>query len=390
MFLFCLINAVGVRAFARFNTALVWWKLAIITLVIVAFIAAAVHPGNFSDVGGFAPSGASSIFSAVASAGIVFSYLGFRQGIELAGESANPSRNVPLAVIGSIVVTIILYTLLQVAFIGALPAHALDGGWSSLSFANDFGPLAGLASLLGLGWLAVALYADAIVSPADTGLIYTATTSRIAYEMGRNRNAPGALARLNDRGIPWVAVVLTFVIGLVVFLPFPSWQKLVGFITSATVLSFSSGPLVVGALRRQLPGEQRPFRVPGGDAIPLLAFIASNLIVYWAGWSTNYKLFIAIVAGYVLLAAYHRFSADPAPLEWRAGCWIGPWLAGLMVISYLGDYGDGRGVLTLGWGALAVAALSSGVYALAMSVRLAPDRVIRSITRSPHDEPPKA
>ena len=57
---------------------------------------------------------------------------------------------------------------------------------------------------------------------------------------------------------------MTFVVGLVVFLPFPSRQKLVGFITSATVLSFSSGPLVVGALRRQLPDQQRPFRLPVG------------------------------------------------------------------------------------------------------------------------------
>ena len=102
MFLFCLINIVGVRAFARFNTALVWWKLAIIALVIAAFFLTAFHPGHMTDFGGFAPSGVDSIFSAVATAGIVFSYLGFRQGIELAGESSNPKRNIPIAVIGSV------------------------------------------------------------------------------------------------------------------------------------------------------------------------------------------------------------------------------------------------------------------------------------------------
>ena len=383
MFLFCLINVVGVRAFARFNTVLVWWKLAIITLVVIAFFIAATHPGNLSDFGGFAPNGTASIFSAVATAGIVFSYLGFRQGIELAGESANPRRNVPIAVIGSIVLTIILYTLLQIAFIGALPAHTLQDGWSGLSFTDDFGPLAGLASLLGIGWLATLLYADAIVSPADTGLIYTATTSRIAYAMGRNRNAPSGLATLNRHGVPWVAVVITFAVGLIVFLPFPSWQKLVGFITSATVLSFSSGPLVLGAMRRQLPAQQRPFRLPGGDVVPVLAFIASNLIVFWAGWETNYKLLISILIGYALLAGYHRFSADAAPLEWRAGIWVVPWLAGLMLISYLGEFGGGQDVLTLGWGALAVAILSGAIYALAIRVRLAPERVARSIEGTP-------
>jgi amino acid transporter len=309
--------------------------------------------------------------------------------VELAGESANPRRNVPIAVIGSIVITIILYSLLQLAFIGALPADTLGNGWSNLSFTDDFGPLAGLASLLGLGWLAVLLYADAIVSPADTGLIYTATTSRIAYAMGRNRNAPRGLAKLNARGVPWVAVIVTFAVGLVVFLPFPSWQKLVGFITSATVLSFSSGPLVLAAMRRQLPEQERPFKVPGGDAIPLLAFIASNLIVFWAGWDTNYKLGICIVAGYLLLAGYHRFSADSAALEWRAGSWLAPWLIGLMTISLLGDFGNGLGVLTLGWGALAVAILSCAIYVLALRVRLPTDRVVAAIRHTPRDQPEK-
>ena len=80
------------RAFARLNTALVWWKLAIITLVVITFFLAASHPRNFTDFGGFAPNGVDKIFSAVATAGIVFAYLGFRQGVEFAGESGNPSE----------------------------------------------------------------------------------------------------------------------------------------------------------------------------------------------------------------------------------------------------------------------------------------------------------
>ena len=71
--------------------------------------------------------------------------------------------------------------LLQIAFIGALdPATlATSGSWAELSFLNDFGPLAALATALGLGWLATLLYIDAIVSPGDTALIYTTITARI-------------------------------------------------------------------------------------------------------------------------------------------------------------------------------------------------------------------
>jgi hypothetical protein len=94
--------------------------------------------------------------------------------------------------------------------------------------------------------------------------------------------------------------------------------------------------------------------------------------------------------GYVLLAAYHRFGHEPAALEWRAGMWIAPWLVGLMLISLLGDFGDGLDVLGLGWGALAVTALSCAIYVLAMRVRLPQERVIAAITQAPRDEPPKA
>jgi hypothetical protein len=82
------------------------------------------------------------------------------------------------------------------------------------------------------------------------------------------------------------------------------------------VRSPTSGSL----LRRQLPEQERPFRVPGGDVIPFLAFYASNLIVYWAGWETNWKLFVAVLLGYVVLVVFQRLRRDPGPaMEWRAG-----------------------------------------------------------------------
>jgi len=374
--IFCWVNLIGIRAFARANTAIVWWKLAVITLVIVAFLVTVFHGTNFSDVGGFTPYGWHGVFESIATAGIVFSYLGFRQGVELAGETDNPKRNVPLAVIGAVLIAGILYVALQVAFIGAVSPGDLDKGWANLTFANDFGPLAGIAQIIGLSWLASILYVDAVVSPADTGLIYTTVTARISYAMARNRDAPQALERTSQRGAPWISLILAFVVGLIFFLPFPGWQKLVTFITSATVLSFGTGPLVWAALRAQLPDHERPFRLPGGHVIPVLAFFSSNVIVYWAGWNTNWKLFVAILIGVLLLAAYRRFAPGPhRSLEWRAGIWLVPWLGGLALISYLGSYGKGsQDVLGLGSGVLVIAVLSAIIYVLAYRMRLPAER----------------
>lgn len=373
MAVFVVINYVGIKYFARINNVLVSWKLLIIVLVVITFIVTARHGGNFSSHG-FRPEGWKGVLTAISTAGIVFSFLGFRQGIELAGETSNPKRNVPFAVIGSVVLCGIIYVLLQVAFILALPPGDLakSGGWSKLAFTNDFGPLAAIATAIGVGWLATLLYIDAVISPADTGLVYTTVTARISYAMAKNRNAPEKLAMTTDRGAPLPSLILSFVVGLIVFLPFPSWQQLVGFITSATVLSFGSGPLVFAAMRRQIPDHERKFRLPGGDVMPFLAFYSSNLIVYWAGWTTNWKLFVSILIGFVLLIVFTVARRNPGPpMQWRAGAtWALPWLGGLCLFSYLGTFDGGRAVIGFGPSFLILLGFSAVIYRLALTFRL--------------------
>jgi amino acid transporter len=385
MAFFVMLNYFGIRWFARVNNVLVWWKLLVIAGVIVAFLVTAFHGHNIGakEFGGFAPGGSKGIFTAISTAGITFSYLGFRQGVELAGETDNPRRNVPFAVIGSVLITAVIYILLEVAFLGAVPDSDLkhSHGWINLAFTNDFGPLAAISSAIGLGWLAYVLYVDAVISPGDTGLVYTTVTARISYAMARNRNAPTGLAKTTSTGAPLVSLIVSFVIGLVVFLPFPSWQQLFGFITSATVLSFGSGPLVLAVMRRQIPEYERPYRIPGGDIIPFLALYSSNLIVYWAGWNTNYKLFATIGIGFVLLAIFQAVDRGRAPkMDWKAGAsWVMPWLVGLVVISYSGAYDGGKGYIGLGWGFVANLVLTAIVYLLALRVKLPRERVLAHI-----------
>ncbi len=208
--------------------------------------------------------------------------------------------------------------------------------------------------------------------------------------MGKNGNAPRALAKTTPRGVPMVSLIVTFVVGLIVFLPFPSWQQLVGFITSATVLSFGSGSLVVAAMRRELPDHVRPFKLPFGDAIPFLALYSSNLIVYWAGWKTDWKLFVSILIGFVLLGIFHLTGKGDMPkMDWRAGAtWALPWLAGLCLISYLGDYPDqsehagNRAAIGFGWGFLVMFGLTALVYWLALKVRLPKARMDENIAET--------
>jgi amino acid transporter len=394
LLLFVLINMLGVRWFARINNTLVVWKVGIIIIAIVAFLSVQFHPDRFfaPRLGGFMPMGWHGVFSAVATAGVVFSYLGFRQGVELAGETSNPQRNVPIAILGSLALCTIIYLGLQVAFIGALPDSALANGWANIgtSFVAGigehsmaFGPLAALAAALGLTWLAILLYVDAFLSPSDTGLIYTILSARLTYAMGRNGNAPKALSHVNAKGVPWISVVLAFFVGLLFFLPFPGWQKLVGFHTSAMVMSFGSGPLAMMALRRELPDHPRPFRLGGGWVIPYLAFLSSNLIVFWSGWDVVWKLMVAVLLGFVLLAIHETGWGKHTPkLEMRAGFWMLPWLGGVTLISWLGRYPAlDKHAGNLGWldmvsGVVVIVIFSALIMGLAHALRLRGQAVV--------------
>ncbi len=391
--IFVLLNYFGVKLFAQINNVLVWWKLGVIVLVIAVFIITALgtttmgSPANFTSHG-FAPGGIPGVFIAISTAGIVFSFVGFRQGIELAGESRNPKRNIPLAVIGSVGITAIIYAALQVAFTLGVPQRLLgSGGWEKLSFTDDAGPLAAIAALAGLGWLAFVLYVDAVISPADTGLITTAVSSRVSYALAKNGNAPAFLGRVNRHGVPWVGLVITFVAGLIVLLPFPSWQQLVGFITSATVISFGVGPLAVGVLRRVEPERERPFKLPFGDVIPLLGFYAANMIVSWAGWATNSKLFATILIGYVILLILQlvgRARGTRPRLDLREGAvWLLPWFAAMAFVSWLCDPETHPELF--GWAFLINIVVTVVVYILAMRFRLPKERTDEHI-RAAEDE----
>jgi amino acid transporter len=405
MALFVVINYLGVRWFARINNVLVWWKLAIIALVVIVFFVLSFDTTHFSDFGGFAPYGGQGIFEAIPAASIAFAFFGFRQGIELAGETDNPRRNVPLTVVGSIVLCGIIYILLQIAFIGAVPSGSIiAGGWENLgnnivagqdlTSSATFGPLAATATVLGVTWLAVLLYADAIISPGDTGLIYTGVSARLSYAMGRNRNAPIGLAKVNQQGVPWVSLLLAFVIGCIFFLPFPGWQQLVEFVTNSTVLSFGAGPIVLVAMRKQLPDVHRPFRLRGVWVIAFLALWSTNLIVYWTGWDTNWKLFLALVLGFILLGLYQAFgSAQKPPLDARHGLWMLVWFGGLALISYLGSYpkpskeAGNLGLMNFGVGAGACFVLTGLVLWLAYISRLPSERVRAILDDRPDDRP---
>jgi amino acid transporter len=391
MAIFTSINFLSVRMLTRTNSAATWWKVGVPLLTIFVLAIASFHTGNFTAANGFAPSGAKGILAAVSTSGIIFALLGFEQADQLAGESSNPKRDIPRAVIGSIVIGAIIYILLQVVFLAALPGSEINGTWATGAFTALTGPFAQLATLVSVGWLATILYIDAVVSPGGTGLIYLTGASRVSYGLSRNGYVPTAFERTNRRGVPWFGLIIAFVIGCICFLPFPSWKSLVGLITSASVLMYAGAPLSFGVFRDRLPDAARPYRAPAGGVLAPLAFIVANLLILWSGWTTDWKLGVAILIGYVILIANRLFKLNPtAPLlDFKAAQWLPVYLVGMGLIVYLSDFGPLKNpIFPLWWDMVAVAAFSLVVFYWALRVALPADRIQQTIDASVVPEEP--
>jgi amino acid transporter len=379
MAVFTTINVMGVRWLAESNNITMIWKLAVPTLTIIVLLVVSFTASNFTAGGGFAPFGAHGVFAALP-LGVVFALQGFEQAVQLGGESRNPQRDLPRAVIGAVLIGTVIYIGLEIAFVGALDPANLLHGWAAPVGKGDYGPYATLATTLGVGWLAVILYIDAFISPAGTGLVYIGTASRLSYALGHSGYIPRSTAKLNKAGVPWVSLLLAFVVGIICFLPFPSWQSLVGLITSAVVIMYGFAPVTLMALRRNDPDRVRPYRLKGAAVISPVAFILASEIVYWASWQTVEKLLILLAVGMVVFAISRLLGkrSSGVPLDGRAMLWVLPWFIGLGVISYLGQYG-GTGAIPpwVDLGVVAVFALV--IFYIGLQVALPPDRVAEAL-----------
>ena len=337
------LNFLAIRWVIAINSVATWWKLLIPVATIFILLAYSFHPGNMTAQLDSTP--VSGIFTAVGTSGIVFSFLGFQQAIALAGETRNPNKYVPIALIGSIIIALLVYLGLQFAFIVALQPDDIANGWTKLNFKGMFGPLAAIATAVGAFWWAVVLYFDAVVSPLGTAFIYITGSPRIIMAAGEMGHAPSHVTKLNRFGVPWIALVATYAVGVLFFFPFPSWQKLVSAVVSITVLSYAIGPVILLHLRNSMPGTERPFRLKWPMAVSLVAFIASNWIIYWTGDQVVTILF-GLVGVYVVAYLLWHFVIKRLPaskLGWEHAWWLLPYFLGMWLISYFGPSANGMG-----------------------------------------------
>lgn len=360
-----MMNFWTVKLFARFNTTITIFKVVVPVITAVLLLASGFHEGNFSTGihGEIHHISFPSLLNAVAISGIVFSFNGFQNAVNLAGEARRPGKSIPFALLFSIALATLLYVLLQVAYIGAVPKEMLaEAGWQGVDFSS---PFADLAIILGLQWLATLLFVDAVISPSGSGIINTASTARMLYGMERNGTLPRILGRIHPRwGVPRPAMWVNLGVAFIFLFIFRGWGALAAIISVATIISYLVGPVSLMALRRTAQSIKRPFRLFGARIFSGMAFIMSTELLYWSKWPlTGQVILLIIVAIPIYLYYQAKSNWHDFRRQMRGAWWLVFYLPTVSAISWCGStvFG-GKGYLAYGEDLALVAVIGAIFY----------------------------
>ncbi len=368
------INIFSLRWLLRCNNLLTVMKIAI-PLILGFFILwrffsfrQMIYPADSV----FLPYGWHGVLAALATGGVVFAFNGFKQACELAGEARNPHRSLPIAIIGSILICLLIYVILQLAFYASITPDNLKISWHQLFLPGKSSPLAALLKQDNLTVLLPLLYVGAIVGPLAAALMYGSSASRALYGMSKNNHVPLIFSQLTTQGNPLYAIILNFILGVLMFAPLPGWDKMVTFLTSLMAVTYVISPVCLLALRQQMPQQHRPLRLPAASAWATFAFYLCTLLIYWSGWQTISKLAIALLLGLGVLFIHRAFLPDKKslPLHFSASVWVWPYFAGISLISYLGNFSGGLAVIPFGWDFAVIAIFCILIMWLAMKFKL--------------------
>lgn len=363
MILMVVINAWGVHFFSKINTGLTWIKIIVPAIIILTFLTTKFEISNFT-LQEFSPYGLTGILAGVSTGGVIFAFIGFRHAIDLAGETRDPHKTIPLALCLSIIFCMLIYAGAQVAFVGALDAGDVNLGWANIHLDHDYGPFAAIGTALGIVWIMSVIYSGAIIAPFGGGLVATGSNARLTMAMAENRQFPKIFSVLSPRGVPFNALLLNWAIGFAMLF-FVEFKEMVTLNGAAIILSLVAGPLAVYALRKQLPDRPRSFQIPAVSLLAALAFIAGTLTLYWSGWTVIQVLMPLLVVGLLLFLLMRLITKDTRALDIREALWLVPYLIALALLSYSGNFGKGTGAVPFGWDLAigSVIGLAAFVYA---------------------------
>lgn len=313
LFIYFMVNYFGIQLLAKINNIATVFKIAVPLITISILVAAHFDTTNFNQPINYY--GFGSIKTALIGAGLIYAFNGFQVVASFASEIKNPKRNIPLAMIISVSITLGLYLLLQMAFMGAMPQKFASAGWATLNFNS---PLVNLTMLLGLNLLTIALIADSIVSPSITGLTYLGSCSRMLYAMAEKGQMPKFIAKLCPKhNLSKRSLLINFVIGFLILCNSSSWASLMVLTTAFNALGYMGAPLALGVLDRRL------------RFLTMIVFIILSLLLSTLN-TTDFEL--SNIAITVMMAIYAALQIKQGKFNYKSLAFV-VYLWVLMLVS---------------------------------------------------------
>jgi APA family basic amino acid/polyamine antiporter len=299
---------VGIKESATVNNVIVVIKVAVV-LLFIALAAHAVNPANWHP---FIPAntGVREHFGwtgVVGGAGVVFfAYIGFDAVSTAAQEAKNPQRDMPIGIIGSLLICTVLYIIVSAIATGVVPYQQLD--------VPD--PIAHVADAAGLGWISTLIKLGAIAGLSSVILVMLLGQSRIFWTMSKDGLLPPFIGKVHPRfRTPWITSIVT---GLAVAIPagFLTVREAGSLVSIGTLLAFVIVAAAVIVLRLREPSLPRPFKTPLVWIVAPLSALSALYLMWFLPWRTWERLIIWFVIG---LFVYFLYGVRHSVLNRSAG-----------------------------------------------------------------------
>lgn len=255
----------GSRQSTTINAILTVCKIAILALFVImvlpAFQAEHLHP--------FAPAGMSGVSQAAAI--VFFSFVGLDSIVSASEEAIKPGKNIPLAIVGALLIVTAIYLVVVVTGLGAQSAAQFAGqsaGLAEILLRNTTSSLH--ATILSVG---------AVASIFSVTLIALYGQSRVYFAMARDEVLPAALGRINQKsGVPQLATIASagVVTPMAGYLPS---KMLWGMVSIGTLVAFIAVSVALIILRRQQPGLKREFKAPLYPLTPVMSIVCCVYLI---------------------------------------------------------------------------------------------------------------
>ena len=281
----------GAKQSSQVNTVIVVIKLAVILLFITIGVNY-IHPANYHP---FLPYGWTGVFKGAAI--IFFAYIGFDAITTAAEEVKNPKKTFPIAILGSLIISSILYIAVSGVLNGIFPYY---------TYKETAAPVAFALANLGIQWANIVISIGALCGITSVLLVSFFGQSRVFFAMSRDGLLPEFFSKLHkDFRTPTNGIIVVGIVGSLIaaFLPITELAQLVNIGTLAAFIIVSAAVII---LRIQKPELERPFKTPLVPLVPILAILFCLFLVTELPTITHIRFIVWLAIGLAIYYFYGR------------------------------------------------------------------------------------